>query len=114
MMTMAALFMLLTMQPMPIVPEVYPGEYVAWDPFDVESVSRTTHYEARIGDGSWIKVGLARRWRIPTRAEGTYMLYVRACFNTRCSGPAALQIKILSPDSVPGTPTNFLPVCRTP
>jgi hypothetical protein len=102
-------------QPMPIVPEVYPGQYVAWDPFDAESVSRTTHYEARIGaDGAWTKVGLARRWKIPVRAEGRYMVYVRACFNTLCSGPAGLEIRILSPDSVPGTPTGLLPECRQP
>jgi hypothetical protein len=102
-------------QPMPIVPEVYPGEYVGWDPNDTPSISRTTHYEARIGEtDAWTKVGLARRWKIPVRAQGTYMVYVRACFNTRCSGPAALQLKILSPDSVPSPPSNLLPVCRTP
>jgi hypothetical protein len=101
-------------QPLPIVPEVYPGEYIAWDPGDAASVSRTTHYEARIGDGAWTKVGLARRWKIPTRAEGRYMVYVRACYNTKCSGPAALEIRILSPESIPSPPSNLLPLCRTP
>ncbi len=99
-------------QPLPIVPEVYPGEYVGWDAGDTESISRTTHYEARIGEGAWTKIGLARRWKIPVRAEGVYTVYVRACYNLRCSGPAALQVKILSPDTVPSPPSGLLPVCR--
>lgn len=111
---MMLLLLLLLTQPLPIIPEVYPGEYVAWDAFDHESVLRTTHYEARIDEGEWKKVGLARRWKIPTVIQGTHMLYVRACYNTRCSGPAALQIRILAPDSIPSPPINLLPVCRTP
>jgi hypothetical protein len=105
------------------LPEVYPGQLVAWDPADSASQKKTNYYEFRIeGVTQWRKVGLAETWPVPTVIAGTYRIEVRACQTLKdkppnCSSGTPLRVRILAPDSLPTPPrppANFLPVCRTP
>lgn len=112
-----------TVQGQEPIPEVYPGQLVAWDPYDSASQKKTNYYEFAI-DGviPWRKVGLIEQWPIPIVIEGTYTIQVRACQVLKdkppsCSLATPLRVRILAPDSLPTPPkppANLLPVCRTP
>lgn len=104
------------------IPEVYPGDKVAWDPADTASQKKTNYYEFRIlGVVPWRRVGLTEQWPIPAVIAGTYTIEVRACQTIEkqpnCSPETPLRVRILAPDSLPTPPrppANLLPVCRTP